>query len=160
MSLCKLKTGRKIIFASNEGKFVDAQHLWADFVSRLQFDRDPFVSLILVTTNSIISTNRNDYDFEEAFSSKVQIIIKAGNIFISMTTTGNSIKILSTVKVAKDLNIHAVALTGESGDELCSICSYIKVPALDVENSQESYIMLSHIFCELAGGMYFHERPA
>src|SRR3972149_11873864 len=59
-----LRTGGKILLAGNGGSFADAQHLAAEFVSRLQFDRAPLPSIALATNSSSMSAIGNDYGYD------------------------------------------------------------------------------------------------
>lgn len=149
MCLASLRGGGKIIFAGNGGSFADAQHLSAEFTSRFQFDRAPLPSLALGTNNSAISAIGNDYGYDKVFSRELEAIAKPGDVFIPITTSGNSPNILAAVEVAKRQNISIVALTGMSGGELKRHCECICIPSTETARIQECHIMLGHILCGL-----------
>jgi D-sedoheptulose 7-phosphate isomerase len=153
--LQSLRAGGKIIFAGNGGSFADAQHLSAEFTSRFQFDRAPLPSLALGTNSSSISAIGNDYGYEMVFCRELEAIAKSGDIFIPITTSGNSRNILAATKVAKELDIVAFGLTGSSGGLLKEHCDCICVPSVDTARIQESHIMLGHILCGLVEARFF-----
>ena len=107
-----LRQGGKIIFAGNGGSFADAQHLSAEFTSRFLFDRAPLTSLALGTNNFAISAIGNDYGSEKVFARELIGIAQPNDVFIRISTSGNSPNILAAVRVAKDLSLRQMAWTG------------------------------------------------
>jgi D-sedoheptulose 7-phosphate isomerase len=153
--LISLRSGCKIIFAGNGGSFADAQQLSAEFTSRFLFDRAPLASLALGTNNSSISAIGNDYGYEQVFARELSAIVKSGDMFIPISTSGNSPNILAAVVVAKELGIGIMALTGESGGQLKEHCDSLCVPSSETARIQECHIMVGHILCGLVEKAYF-----
>ena len=153
--LSALREGGKIIFAGNGGSFADAQHLSAEFTSRFLIDRAPLASLALGTNNSAISAIGNDYGYEQVFARELSGIAKLSDVFIPISTSGNSSSIISAAKVSKDLGIATIALTGASGGQLKLMCDSICIPSTDTARIQECHIMVGHILCELVEAQYF-----
>lgn len=150
-----LKAGGKIIFAGNGGSFADAQHLSAEFISRFMFDRAPLASLVLGANNSAISAIGNDYGYEQVFSRELIGVAKAGDVFIPISTSGNSPNILVAVEQAKQLSLTTVAFTGMSGGKLAKLCNCLCVPSNETARIQECHIMIGHIICGLVETEYF-----
>ncbi len=150
-----LKDGGKIIFAGNGGSFADAQHLTAEFISRLQFDRAPLASIALGTNSSSMSAIGNDYGYDQVFAREIIAMGSEKDIFIPITTSGNSPNILEAVIQAKKLNIKTMGLTGSIGGNLISICECICVPSMRTERIQEAHILIGHIVCGLVENLYF-----
>jgi D-sedoheptulose 7-phosphate isomerase len=150
-----LKNGGKVIFAGNGGSFADSQHLAAEFISRLQFDRDPLASVALGTNSSSTTAIGNDYGYDQVFVRELKAIAKEGDVYIPITTSGNSPNILSTIEIAKSKKLKIVGLTGETGGKLAALCDCIKVPSKRTERIQESHIMIGHIICGLVETGYF-----
>ncbi len=153
--LSTLRNGGKIIFAGNGGSFADAQHLSAEFTSRFLFDRSPLASLALGTNNSAISAIGNDYGYEQVFARELSGIAKPEDVFIPISTSGNSPNILAAVVLAIEMGVTTIALTGETGGQLKSVCDCICIPSLDTAHIQESHIMVGHILCGLIEREYF-----
>ena len=158
--LSALRAGGKIIFAGNGGSFADAQHLSAEFTSRFLFDRAPLASLVLGTNNSAISAIGNDYGYEQVFAREFGGIAKPGDVFIPISTSGNSPNILAAVALAQELGVTTVALTGTSGGQLKSKCDCIRIPSPDTARIQECHIMVGHIFCGLVEAAYFQHSES
>lgn len=156
--LSALRIGGKLIFAGNGGSFADAQHLSAEFTSRFLFDRASLASLTLGTNNSAISAIGNDYGYEQVFARELSGIAKPEDVFIPISTSGNSQNILTAVAVAKELGVTTIAWTGESGGQLKSMCECICIPSHDTARIQECHIMIGHILCGLVEKAYFQKE--
>jgi D-sedoheptulose 7-phosphate isomerase len=156
--LTALRAGGKIIFAGNGGSFADAQHLSAEFTSRFLFDRASLASLALGTNNSAISAIGNDYGYEQVFARELSGIAKPEDVFIPISTSGNSPNILAAITLAKELGVTTMAWTGKSGGQLKSMCDCICIPSPDTARIQECHIMVGHILCGLVENAYFKNK--
>jgi len=156
--LSALRNKKKIIFCGNGGSFADSQHLTAEFVSRLRFDRNPLPAIALGTNSSNLSAISNDYGYENVFSRELFALGNPGDVFIPISTSGNSSNILEAIKEAirKDLNIFG--LTGENGGKMSKMCNTINVPSSITEKIQESHIMIGHILCYLIEHQFFNKK--
>ena len=153
-----LRNGGKIIFAGNGGSFADAQHLSAEFISRFQFDRAPLASVALGTNSSAISAVGNDYGYEQVFARELQGLAKPGDVFVPISTSGNSPNILSAVEVARKLDITVMGFSGSNGGKLGQLCECICIPSSDTARIQESHILVGHIVCYLVESLYFSDQ--
>ncbi|MCW7466195.1 D-sedoheptulose-7-phosphate isomerase [Leptospira levettii] len=155
LCLQSLKADGKVIFAGNGGSFADSQHLAAEFISRLQFDRAPLASVALGTNSSSTTAIGNDYGYDQIFVRELMAIARPGDVFIPISTSGNSKNIISTIETAKSMKLPVVALTGESGGILKGLVDCICVPSNRTERIQESHIMIGHIICGLVEDKFF-----
>ena len=85
-----MKAGRKLMVAGNGGSAADAQHLVAEFVSRLCEDRPAMRAIALTTDTSILTAVGNDYGYERVFARQVEALGQAGDVFMGISTSGNS----------------------------------------------------------------------
>jgi len=155
-----LRAGGKVIFAGNGGSFADSQHLAAEFVSRLQFDRAPLPSVALGTNSSSMSAIGNDYGYEQVFARELRALARSHDVFVPISTSGNSPNILAAATVAQELSIRSMGFTGETGGKLVAICSCLRVPSSRTERIQESHILLGHILCAQVENAYFGREIA
>ena len=153
--ISSLNKGGKIIFCGNGGSFADAQHLSAEFTSRFLFDRPALASVALGTNNSGITAMGNDYGYDKVFSRELEAIGSDKDIFIGITTSGNSPNIINAVDVANKLGIKTYILTGKTGGILKSKAECLNVPSNETPRIQESHIMIGHIFCGLVESKMF-----
>lgn len=150
-----LRAGGKLIFAGNGRSFADAQHLSAAFTSRLLFDRAPLPSIVLGVNGSSMSAIGNDYGYEQVFARELQAVATAADVFIPITTSGNSPNILAAVAVAKTLGLVTTGLTGRGGGRLDALCECIRVPSTETTRIQECHELIGDILCGLVEGAYF-----
>lgn len=142
------KKGNKTLLAGNGGSAADAQHLAGEFVSRFYFDRPGLPSIALTTDTSILTAIGNDYGYEELFARQVQANGVSGDLFIGLSTSGNSKNIIKALQACKEKGIITVGLTGQHGGAMSELCDYcIRVPSNDTPRIQESHILIGHIIC-------------
>jgi D-sedoheptulose 7-phosphate isomerase len=142
------KNGNKTLIAGNGGSAADAQHIAGEFVSRFYFDRPGLASIALTTDTSIITAIGNDYGYEKLFSRQVQANGVKGDMFIGISTSGNSANVIEALKECKEKGIITVGLTGEQGGKMAEMCDYcIKVPSNETPRVQEAHILIGHIIC-------------
>jgi len=142
------RNGKKTMLGGNGGSAADSQHIAAEFVSRFYFDRPGLPSIALTTDTSIITAIGNDYGYEKLFSRQIQAYGNAGDIFIGISTSGNSPNVLAGLQTCKEKGIFSIGFTGMSGGkmaELCDLC--IKVPSPETPRIQEAHILIGHIIC-------------
>jgi len=144
------KNGKKTILAGNGGSAADAQHIAAELVGRYGFDRPSIPSLALTTDTSNLTAIGNDYGYDKVFSRQLEGMGQDGDLFIGISTSGNSINIVNAFKSAKEKNITTVALVGKDGGEMAKIADIaIVVPSNSTPRIQESHILIGHILCDI-----------
>lgn len=142
------KNKKKILIAGNGGSAADAQHIAGELVSRFYFDRPALPALALTTDTSILTAIGNDYGYEHIFSRQIEANGEKGDMFIAISTSGNSPNILRALKTCREKEMYTVGLTGESGEKMASLCdSCLHVPATETARIQEGHILLGHIIC-------------
>ncbi|MFA5853703.1 MAG: D-sedoheptulose 7-phosphate isomerase [Patescibacteria group bacterium] len=159
-----LKRGHKLLIAGNGGSAADAQHFAAELVGRFKKERKAYPALALTVDTSIITAWSNDYSFESVFARQIEAYGNAGDIFIGISTSGNSSNLLAAVKEAKEKGIFSLCLLGRGGGALKDICDKaLIVPSDNIPRIQEVHEMLLHIICEevergLVGAEAAHEN--
>lgn len=142
------RQGKKTLIAGNGGSAADAQHIAGEFVSRFYFDRPGLPSIALSTDTSVITAIANDYGFDKLFERQVQAQAQKGDVFIGVTTSGNSENIVRALLACKDKGVTSIVLTGESGGKVAALCDVcLKVPSGETPRIQESHILIGHIIC-------------
>jgi len=155
MCLSAINAGGKVIFAGNGGSFADAQHLTAEFVSRLQFDRDPLPAIALGTNSSSLTAIGNDYGFDQIFSRELSCLGAKTDVFIPISTSGNSENIIRAIGEAKKIGMSIIGLTGANGGEMSRLCDFIQAPSFRTERIQECHILIGHVVCALVEDALF-----
>ena len=142
--------GGKILFMGNGGSAADSQHLAAELVGRFQKERRGLASIALTTDTSILTSVGNDYGFEQIFSRQVEALCRPGDVLVGISTSGNSANVVRAIEAGKQLGAVTVAMTGEGGGKLASLCDLtLAVPSRVTARVQEAHILIGHILCEL-----------
>jgi len=141
---------KKTILAGNGGSAADAQHIAAELVGRYGFDRPSIPSLALTTDTSNLTAIGNDYGYDKVFSRQLEGMGQEGDIFIGISTSGNSLNIINAFNSAKNKGITTVALTGRDGGEMAKLADVaLVVPSNSTPRIQESHILIGHIICDI-----------
>ncbi len=149
------KRGNRLLLAGNGGSAADAQHIAAEFVCRFNFERPGLPAMALATNYSVITAAGNDYSFDEVFAREVEANGREGDVFIGISTSGNSTNILNAIEAAKLKGIYTVGLAGEAGkiQSCADIC--LNVPSRSTPRIQECHILIGHILCEIVENNLF-----
>ena len=158
LALLTLRSGGKLIFAGNGGSFADAQHLTAEFVSRFMFDRQPLPAIALGTNSSNLSAISNDYGFGQVFARELSSVADKNDLFVLISTSGNSKNILSAVSVSESMGVKCFGLTGQARNKLSKAICCIKVPSQITAHIQECHIMIGHYVCKYVEREYFKDE--
>tara|TARA_A100001015_G_scaffold315210_1_gene426493 strand:- start:1202 stop:1792 length:591 start_codon:yes stop_codon:yes gene_type:complete len=153
-----LQSGRKIFFAGNGGSFADSQHLAAEFISKFLFERDALPAIALGTNSSNMSAIGNDYGYKNVFSRELFALGSKNDIFIPITTSGNSENLIEAVITANNAGLKSIALTGATGGALNELCECIKIPSTNVPRIQECHILIGHLLCQIAEESIFKTK--
>jgi D-sedoheptulose 7-phosphate isomerase len=156
LTAAAMKSGRKLMVCGNGGSAADAQHLVAEFVSRLTVDRPALRAIALTTDTSILTAIGNDYSYDNVFERQVEALGLEGDVLLAISTSGNSKNCLKALTLARKMNIHTIAYTGNNGGKMAELADInVIIPSDVTMNIQESQLALEHIFCMVVERFYF-----
>ena len=151
-----LKNHKRIYFCGNGGSAADAQHLAAELSGRFYNDRPALPAEALHCNTSYLTAVANDYSYDVVYQRLIAGIAQAGDLLISLSTSGNSKNILLATEEANKKKMITIGLTGAKGGQLKNICTFwIGVPSDDTPRIQESHILIGHILCQLVEENFF-----
>ena len=119
-----MKSGRLLLVAGNGGSAADSQHLVAEFVSRLTIDRPALRAIALTTDTSILTAIGNDYSYDYVFARQIEALGSEGDVFLAISTSGNSKNLISALTEAKGRGIHTIAFTGNNGGKMRELADH------------------------------------
>lgn len=156
------REGSKILIAGNGGSAADAQHFAGELVSRFYFDRPALAAVALTTDSSILTAIGNDYGYDDVFSRQLQALGQAGDVFIAISTSGNSANILKAIVQAKTQGLTVIGLTGLAGGKMQSMCDVcLCAPSDSTPHIQECHLVIEHALCAgIEQSLFGQERPA
>lgn len=144
------KNNKKVLIAGNGGSAADAQHIVAELVSKFYKDRKALNAIALTTNTSILTAVGNDYSHDYIFTRQIEAYGQSGDIYIAISTSGESKNIIKSIAEAKNNGLKVIGLTGINPCEMDSLCDIIiKIPSSKTPIIQEAHIMIAHVICAL-----------
>lgn len=145
-----IQQGNKILLAGNGGSAADAQHFAGEIVGRFMMERNPLPAVSLCTDPTVVTCISNDYGYEEVFARQIAGQGKEGDIFVAISTSGNSGNLVRAVETAGEKGMKTVGFLGRDGGRLKDLCDYpLVVPSDATPRIQETHTLTVHILCEL-----------
>ena len=142
-----IKRSKKILICGNGGSAADAQHLAAEFVATLDYNRprQGLAAIALTTDTSFLTAYANDFGFDGIFARQVETLGHTGDVLIAISTSGNSKNVVLAAERAQELGVLVIAMTGQNGGILSENCDLlIAVPSDITMHIQEGHIALGH----------------
>ena len=156
LCITALRNGKKIMFCGNGGSAADSQHLAAELVSKLSYDRPALNAISLTVDTSALTAIGNDYGYLYSFSRQVDAIGNEGDVLIGISTSGRSKNVVEALKSAKAKKIITIGLLGENGRDIGEMVDcQINIPSDETPKIQEGHIAAGHIFCALIEDAFF-----
>lgn len=142
------KNGGKVILCGNGGSASDAQHIEAELVGCFEMERNGLPAIALTTNSSTLTSIANDLGYDSIFARQVETYGKEGDIFIGISTSGDSPSILQAFLSARNIGLKTIGLLGKNGGQCKDATDLaIVVPSENTARIQESHIMIGHILC-------------
>jgi len=157
--ISSIKSGGKVLIFGNGGSAADAQHIAAELVNKLNFDRPPIAAIALTTDTSILTSVGNDASFENLFERQVRALGRPDDVALAISTSGTSPNVLRAVDAAREIGISTIALAGRDGGKLAGAVDIaLVVDARSTQRIQETHITIGHILCELVEEALYGEK--
>jgi len=150
------KAGNKVLLFGNGGSAADAQHIAGEFVNRFLIERPPLPAIALTTDTSILTAISNDYGYADSFSKQMKALGKEGDVAIGISTSGAAANVIKAIKLAREMGLKTVGLSGRDGGELARLVDIaLVVDSQSTPRIQEAHITIGHVLCELVDRMLF-----
>ena len=141
------RTGKKSLWAGNGGSAADAQHMAAELVNKFQLERRGLPAIALTVDTSILTSIGNDYGYDRVFARQVEALGQEGDVFVGISTSGNSRNLVEVLEVCRAKGVVTVAIVG---GKPCAMDAYdyvVHVPSVDTPRIQECQTLIGHILC-------------
>ena len=142
------KAGGKTLWAGNGGSAADAQHMATELVSKFRLERKGLPSMALTVNTSTLTAIGNDYGYDRVFARQIEACGKAGDVFIGISTSGNSVNLVKALEACRANGLVTVALVGEKACAMDAYDYVIHIPSADTPRIQECQTMIGHILCD------------
>ena len=176
------KNGGKLLIAGNGGSAADSEHIAGELMKRFKIPRSipedlkkklieidsvrgenlsknlerPLMAIPLVAHEALTTAYINDVDGLGVFAQQLYGFGREGDVFLGITTSGNSQNVMSATVVARALGIKVLGLTGENGGELSQVANVcVKVPETETYMVQELHLPVYHCWCLMLEDKFF-----
>lgn len=145
-----IRAGGKLLLAGNGGSAGDSQHIAAEFTGRMLYNRDPLPAIALTTDTSALTAIGNDYGFEKAFERQLIALGRPGDVFLGLSTSGNSPNVLRALDAARAGGMVTMGFAGVDGGQMRARCDLILCAPTDwTPVIQQVHMVAAHIICSL-----------
>lgn len=150
--------GNKVLSAGNGGSLCDAMHFAEEFTGRFRSNRRALPVMALADSSHITCVG-NDFGFDEIFARGVQAFGQKGDVFVGLSTSGNSSNIIKAVAAAKEAGMKTILLLGKDGGALKGSADIeFIIPGTTSDRIQEVHMTILHIMIEGVERLYFPEN--
>lgn len=184
MRNCYLQGG-KLLIAGNGGSAADSEHIAGELMKRFRIPRpiskefaermktidlkrgtklardleQPLMAIPLVAHEALTTAYVNDVDGTGIFAQQLLGYGREGDVFLGISTSGNSKNILDATVVARAMQIKVVGLTGQTGGELGEVADVaVKIPEIETYKIQELHLPVYHCWCMMLEEYFFGQR--
>ena len=156
-----LTGGGKLLVGGNGGSAADGADFATEFACRFMADRRPFPAINLAACGSLLTATGNDYGFDDLFARQVRAFGKKGDVFVALTTSGNSPNISAALQAATSEGLRTIALLGRDGGKARGLAEIeLIVPSQITARIQEAHKFLLHVLCEIVDTQWLLASPA
>lgn len=150
--------GNKALSAGNGGSLCDAMHFAEEFTGRFRSNRRALPALSLADSSHITCVG-NDFGFDEIFARGVEAFGQKGDVFVGLSTSGNSANIIKAVEAAKKQGLKTILLLGKDGGQLKGVADLeFIIPGETSDRIQEVHMTILHIMIEGTERILFPEN--
>lgn len=153
------KKGGKLLIAGNGGSLCDAMHFAEELTGIFRQKRKALPAIALACPGHLTCT-ANDLGFEGVFARGVEAYGQPGDVFVALTTSGNSPNLLQAVPIAKERGLFTISFLGKSGGKLKGV-SHLEWNVKGFPFSdriQEAHMTAIHIIIEMVEKELFDEN--
>ena len=146
----RFRDGRKLLICGNGGSAADAQHIAAEFISRLMYDRPPLPAIALTTDSSVLTATGNDYGYAHVFERQVLGLGAPGDVLLGISTSGTSANVLRAFEAARARGLACIGFTGAQPGPMRDACELLlEAPSAGTALIQQIHITAAHVVCAL-----------
>lgn len=145
-----IANGGKIVICGNGGSASDALHFAGEIIGRFVKERKAWPVVVLNADVATMTAIANDYGYDYVFARQAEGHLKPGDVFVGISTSGNSENVYQAMLKAKEIGAMTACLVGKDGGKIGHESEYaIVVPSNVTARVQECHINIIHILCEI-----------
>ena len=162
------REGGKLLLCGNGGSATDCSHIAGELLKGFLLKRPitgedsitlsdlphketlqrGICAVSLPDQGAVLSAYANDVEPDMVYAQLVYAMQRKGDVFLGLSTSGNSKNVVYAAQCAKALGLTTIAMTGQAGGRLAEICDIaIRVPATETYLVQEYHLPIYHAIC-------------
>lgn len=151
--------GRKLLVCGNGGSATDAQHIAVEFMHPITVGRKALPAICLTNDIAMVTAVANDVGFDDVFTRQIIGLGVEGDVFLGISTSGNSKNLLHGFATARRLKLVTIGFAGSDGGEMSAmraggLLDYcLVVPTASIHRIQETHVALYHIMWDMVHTM-------
>jgi len=152
--------GGKLLIAGNGGSLCDAMHFAEELTGQFREKRAALAAIALADPGHL-SCVSNDMGFELVFSRGIEALGKPGDLFIALSTSGNSLNLVAALNQAKEQGLSTIAFLGKTGGKMKGMADLEWIiPGFPFSDRiQEAHMAAIHIIIESVEARLFSSSP-
>jgi len=151
--------GRKLLVCGNGGSATDAQHIAVEFMHPITVGRKALPAICLTNDIAMVTAVANDVGFDDVFTRQIIGLGVEGDVFLGISTSGNSTNLLHGFATARRLKLVTIGFAGGDGGEMSGMSAAglldycLTVPTASIHRIQETHVALYHIMWDMVHTM-------
>lgn len=151
------RKGNKLLIAGNGGSLCDAMHFAEELTGIFRHKRKALPAIALSDPGHL-TCMANDVGYHDVFSRAVEALGREGDVFVALTTSGNSSNLVQAVPIAKSMGLKTISFLGKTGGKLKGVSDleWIIDGFSYSDRIQEAHMTAIHIIIEMIEHELFH----
>jgi D-sedoheptulose 7-phosphate isomerase len=146
----RFRAGGRLWVMGNGGSACDAQHVAVEFMHPIIEKRRPLPATALTTDTALVSAIGNDTDFSHVFVEQIEVLARAQDIALGISTSGASANVNRALHRAREMGLLTIGFAGRDGARMPEVCEYcFTVKSWSIHRVQETHTVLLHLLWDL-----------
>lgn len=143
------QNGGKLLIAGNGGSLCDAMHFAEELTGQFRAKRPALAAIALADPGHLTCVS-NDMGFDSVFSRGIEALGRPEDLFIALTTSGNSLNLVRALEQAKGMGLQTIAFLGKTGGKMRGMADleWIVSGFPFSDRIQEAHMAAIHIIIE------------
>ncbi len=143
------RRGSTVFLVGNGGSAATASHFACDLAKGARAKGLPPFRVVALTDNvPLLTAWANDTHYERVFAEQLATLVRAEDVVILISASGNSPNILATARAARHAHAISIALTGQTGGKLARLVDLaVRVPGQAIEQVEDAHLIIAHSVC-------------
>jgi D-sedoheptulose 7-phosphate isomerase len=142
----RFQAGSRLWTLGNGGSACDAEHVAVEFCHPIIEKRRALPATALGDSNALLTAVGNDTDFSRVFVAPLELLARAGDMVLGISTSGASANVNRALRRGRELGLLTIGFAGRDGGRMPEACDHcFVVRSWSIHRIQESHTLLLHL---------------